>query len=88
MLKTSDFGIELCLGCLFDILANLALVWISLALYCSLFENNGEQWKDNENNRNRKKFSYRCNTLKKTKILTKFRVYVLICSHFTAISSI
>ena len=53
-----------------------------------LFENDGEQQKDNENNEICKKNAYRRNTLMKTEILTKFQIYNLSYSHFIAITSI
>ena len=62
--------------------------WFDWRPIVLLFENNKEQSKYNENNRNCKKIPYRNNTLMKTKILTKFQVYILSFSHSTAISSI
>ena len=44
--------------------------------------------KNNKNNRNCTEFPYRRNTLIKTKILTRFQVYILSSSHFIAISNI
>ena len=49
-----------------------------------------KQQKDNKNNRHCNNCPCRRNSLIKTKVLTKFQVYIYIscCSHFTAISSI
>ena len=62
MLKTSNFGIRLFIGCLFNLHRE---PWF--AFYCHstdlFFQNNKEQWKDNKNSRNCKTFPHRHNTL-------------------------